>query len=189
MFWGARLANALGAPVSMVLGLNDIFVKPFRSFLTGLNLVLGVIGIVFGLALSDTIKTYKENPALLGIVYDAIVTRQQVSDNLTQRRLTKAPGVEAFYGELQVKAWTPDESTFKIRAVEGALDHFPFQILEGRFFQPGTNEAIAGKGLLTWLGLKVGDTHHCSGWKKKMDQPPPGLLLASILNPEMPGSV
>jgi putative ABC transport system permease protein len=158
MFWGARMANALGAPVSIILGLNDMFVKPFRSFLTGLNLVLGVVGIVFGLALSDTIKTYKENPALLGVVYDAIVTRQQVSDNLTRRRLTKAPGVESFYGEIQVKAWTLDESAFKLRAVEGALDDFPFQILEGRFFQPGTNEAIAGKGLLTWLGLKVGDT-------------------------------
>ena len=158
MFWGARMANALGAPTSIVLGLNDMFVKPFRSFLTGLNLVLGVIGIVFGLALSDTIKTYKENPALLGIVYDAIVTRQGVSDNLTRRRLTDVPGVASFYGELQVNAWTADESTFKVRAVEGALDDFPFQILEGRFLQSGTNEAIAGKGLLTWLGLKVGDT-------------------------------
>lgn len=158
MFWGARLANTLGAPVSIVLGLNDIFVRPFRSFLAGLNLVLGVIGIVFGLALSDTIKTYKENPALLGIVYDAIVTRQQVSDNLTQRRLMKAPGVDAFYGELQVKAWDLNERVFKVRAVDGELDQFPFQILEGRFFQPGNKEAIAGKGLLTWLGLEVGDT-------------------------------
>ena len=158
MFWGARLANALGAPVSIVLGLNDIFVKPFRSFLAGLNLVLGVIGIVFGLALSDTLKTFRENPAQLGIVYDAIVTRQQVSDRLTRQRLMKAPGVEAFYGELQVEAWTRDERTFKVRAMDGELDQFPFQILAGRFFQPGTNEALAGKGLLTWLGLEVGDT-------------------------------
>ncbi|CAG1013897.1 hypothetical protein ANAEL_04836 [Anaerolineales bacterium] len=158
MFWGARVANTLGAPVSIVMGLNDMFVKPFRSFLTGLNLVLGVIGIVFGLALSDTIRTYRENPALLGIVYDATVTRQQVSDNFARRQVTKAPGVEAFYGELQVKAWTLDESTLKIRAVDGELDRFPFQILEGRFFRPGTNEAVAGKGLLTWLGLEVGDS-------------------------------
>jgi putative ABC transport system permease protein len=158
MFWGASLAEKLGAPVVVVLGLNDVFVKPLRSFLTGLNLVLGVIGIVFGLALSDTIQTYRDNPALLGIVYEAVVTRQQVSDTLTRRLLTKAPGVEAFYGEIQVKAWTPDQRTFKVRAVEGSLEAFPFQILEGRFFQPETNEAVAGKGLLTWLGLKVGDT-------------------------------
>jgi len=158
MFWGARLAEHLGAPVVLVLGLNDIFVRPLRSFLTGINLMLGVIGIVFGLTLTDTIQAFRENPALLGIVYDAIVTRQQVSDNLSQRLLTKAPGVDAFYGEIQIKAWTPDEKTFKVRAVEGNLDYFPFQILEGRFFQPGTNEAIAGKGLLDWLGVGIGDT-------------------------------
>jgi putative ABC transport system permease protein len=123
-----------------------------------LNLVLGVIGIVFGLVLSDTVKTYRENPVLLGVVYDAIVTRQQVSDHLVQRRLMKSPGVKAFYGELRVNAWTPDQNTFQIRALEGDLEQFPFQIQEGRFFRPGTHEAIAGKGLLTWLGLEVGDT-------------------------------
>jgi ABC-type lipoprotein release transport system permease subunit len=95
----------------------------------------------------------------LGVVYDATVTRQEVTDNLARRRLSEAPGVDAFYGEFQVKAWTVDEkNTFKVRAVEGALDQFPFQISEGRFFQQGTSEAIAGKGLLSWLGLKVGDT-------------------------------
>ncbi len=158
MFWGARLAEFLGAPIVLVLGLNDLFIRPLRSFLTGLNLVLGVIGIIFGLTLTDTIQAFRENPALLGIVYDAIVTRQQVSDNLSQRLLTKAPGVEAFYGELQVKAWTPNEKTFKVRAIAGDLEAFPFQIIEGRFFQPGTNEAIAGKGLLDWLGVGLGDT-------------------------------
>ena len=62
MFWGARLAEYLGAPIVLVLGLNDIFVKPLRSFLTGLNLILGVIGIVFGLALSDTIEAFRNIP-------------------------------------------------------------------------------------------------------------------------------
>ena len=37
---------------------------------------------------------------------------------------------------------------------KATLDSFSFQILEGRFFQPGSNEAIAGKGLLEWLGLQ-----------------------------------
>lgn len=158
MFWGARLAEFLGAPIVLVLGLNDLFVRPLRSFLTGLNLTLGVIGIVFGLSLTDTLQAFRENPALLGIVYDATVTRQLTSDNLSQRLLTKAPGVDAFYGEIQVKAWPADEKTFNVRAIEGNLEAFPFQIIEGRFFQPGTNEAVAGKGLLDWLGLNVGDT-------------------------------
>ena len=34
---------------------------------------------------------------------------------------------------------------------------FPFNIQQGRFFEPNTNEAIAGRGLLGWLNLRVGD--------------------------------
>ena len=158
MFWGARLAEYLQAPIVLVMGINDIFVKPLRSILTGLNLILGVIGIIFGLAVSSTIDSFRSNPALIGIPYDAIVTRQQVSDSLAQRMVEKSPGVEAFYAETQIKAWTLDEKTFNIRAVEGKLASFPFHITEGRFFEPGSNEAIVGKGLLDWLGLQIGDT-------------------------------
>jgi putative ABC transport system permease protein len=156
-FWGARLAERLGAPMVFVLGLNDVFVKPFRAFLTGLNLTLGVLGIVFGLALSQTIQVYRANPALLGIVYDATVTRQESSDSRARRLLEEAPGVQAFYAEYPLKALTPDGSSVNIRAVEGDLADFPFHITQGRFFRPNTYEAIAGQGLLDWLGLKVGD--------------------------------
>jgi putative ABC transport system permease protein len=34
---------------------------------------------------------------------------------------------------------------------------FPIRIEEGRLFRPGKHEAIAGRGLLDWLGLEVGD--------------------------------
>jgi putative ABC transport system permease protein len=157
-FWGARLAEKLGAPVSLTLGLNDAFVRPLRALLTGLNLTLGVMGIVFGLALSNTLQTYRENPALLGVVYDASVSRQQSTDSRVQRILDQAPGVEAFYGEEQFQVQTRGGNTFTLRAVEGNLSAFPFHISEGRFFQPDTNEAIVGRGLLDWLGLRVGDT-------------------------------
>jgi putative ABC transport system permease protein len=157
-FWLARLAEWFGAPMPLVLGLNDVFVKPFRSLLAGINLTLGVMGIVFGLALSGTIETYRQNPALLGIVYDATVTREVTSDSRAQRLIAQAPGVEAFYGETLLDAKTLDGQSLKLRAVEGQLDAFPFSLVDGRFFQPGSNEAIAGKGLLDWLGLKVGDS-------------------------------
>ncbi len=157
-FWGARLAEWLGAPVSLVLGLNDAFVRPLRTLLTGLNLTLGVMGIVFGLALSNTLQTYRENPALLGVVYDASVTRQQSTDGRVQRILEQAPGVEAFYGEAQLQVQTLKGQTFQLRAVEGDLEAFPFHIAEGRFFQPDSNEVVVGRGLLDWLGLELGDT-------------------------------
>lgn len=156
-FFGARLAEWLGAPISLVLGLNDAFVRPLRSLLTGLNLTLGVMGIVFGLALSNTLQTYRENPALLGVVYDATLTRQESTDGRVQRLLEQAPDVDAFYGESQLQVQTPSGQSFQLRAVEGDLAAFPFHIAEGRFFQSDSNEAVVGRGLLDWLGLELGD--------------------------------
>lgn len=156
-FWGVRLAGQLGLPMIMIMGLEDIFAKPWRSCLTGLNLTLGVIGIVFGLTLNETLTAYKADPTMLGIVYDAIVTREETSDGRTQYLLQTAPGVEAFYGEHLVDVETLTKEEFQVRAVEGNLAAFPVQILEGRFFRPNTQEAIAGRGLLDWLGLAVGD--------------------------------
>ncbi len=144
--------------MSLVLGLNDVFARPLRALLTGLNLTLGVMGIVFGLALSDTLDTYRENPALLGVAYDATVTRQGSTDSRTQRILSQAPGVEAFYGETHLQVQTRDGQTFQLRAVDGDVTQFPFHIAEGRFFNPDSNEAIVGRGLLDWLDLQIGDT-------------------------------
>ncbi|MCP4539967.1 MAG: FtsX-like permease family protein [Chloroflexi bacterium] len=156
-FWGVRLATHLGFSMTFILGLNDISVRPFRSFMTGLNLTLGVVGVIFGLTLNETLKTYEKNPALLGIVYDAIVTREESSDNRTQGKLRRAPGVDAFYSEYLADVETQQGQSFQMRAVKGDLAAFPFIISEGRFFQPNTYEAIAGQGLLDWLGLAVGD--------------------------------
>ena len=160
-FFGVKLATRLGFPMTFILGLNDVFVSPFRSFMTGLNLTLGVIGIVFGLTLDETLETYQADPSLLGIVYDAVVTREETSDSRTQRLLHRAPGVDAFYGEYLVDAETQQGQSFQVRAVEGNLAAFPFRISQGRFFQSSSlsvpYEAIAGQGLLDWLGLAVGD--------------------------------
>lgn len=155
--WVVQVVTSLGLPMVFVLGLNDVFARPFRSFLTGLNLTLGVIGIVFGLTLNDTLETYRKDPSLMGIVYDATVTREQTSHSQTERILRQAPGVVAFYGEHLVEVQTEQGQPFKVRAVEGDAAAFPFRLSEGRFFQPGTDEAIAGQGLLSWLGLQVGD--------------------------------
>ena len=155
--WPVRLAERAGLPIVLVLGLNDIFAKPFRSLLTGLNLILGVIGIVFGLALNDTLDTYRQDPSLLGIVYDARLTREQTPDAKTRGLLRRAPGVTAFYAERLLEAETGDGKSFQIRAVEGDLEAFPFRLSQGKFFAPNSNEVTAGQGLLDWLELEVGD--------------------------------
>ncbi len=155
--WGARAALALGLPVPFVLGVGDLSTKPMRSLMTGLNLALGVVGVVFGLLLNETLEMYKAHPTLLGIPYDATVTRQMSSNGYARHLLAQAPGVQAFYGETLVEAETLDGRTFQLRAVDGNVEAFPFNILEGRMLRRGTYEAIAGQGLLDWLGLRVGD--------------------------------
>ncbi|MBN1583973.1 MAG: FtsX-like permease family protein [Anaerolineae bacterium] len=152
-----RWATRLGLPVIFVLGLNDVFARPFRSLLIGLNLALGVIGIVFGLALNETLDRYRKQPELLGIVYDALVSREKTSHTRVVYYLSRAPGVERFYGEQLIAAETLDRRSFQVRAVEGDLTDWPFQVTVGRFLQPDTFEAMAGQGLLDWLGLSVGD--------------------------------
>lgn len=156
-FWGVRLATRFGLPITFILGLNDISARPLRSFMTGLNLTLGVIGAIFGLTLNGTLKTYQADPSLLGIVYDAAVTRETTSDGRTQSILRRAPGVTAFYSEYLADVKTQRGQSFQIRAIEGNLSAFPFRISKGRFFRPNTCEAIAGQGLLDWLRIEVGD--------------------------------
>ena len=153
----AHLAGQLGLPVTLVLGIHDTFARPLRSFLTGANLALGVMGIVFGLTLNETLNTYRSDPSLVGIVYDGMLTREDTSDSKTRHMLAKAPGVEAFFSETIVDAETAGGESFQVRAVAGDLSSFPLKIEEGRFFHPNTYEAIAGRGLLDWLGLKIGD--------------------------------
>jgi putative ABC transport system permease protein len=147
----------MGIPIVVNLGVNDLFVKPFRSALTGLNLALGVVGIVFGLTLSTTLDTYRANPELLGIVYDAALTREKTGASKTEYLLRQTSGIEAFYEEYLVSAETATGESFQVRVVEGELEAFPFRISEGRFFHPDAYEAVAGHGLLDWLGLQVGD--------------------------------
>ncbi len=151
------LATRLRLPMVFILGLNDLLARPLRSLLTGLNLTLGVIGVIFGLSLNGTLHTYETNPALLGIVYDAVVTRETLGDSRVRGMLRRAPGVEAFYAECLVEVETPQGRSFTVRAVDGDLSAFPFDIADGRMFFPNTNEALAGRGLLNWLGLTVGD--------------------------------
>ncbi len=158
--WGTP--GGLAMPIVVSLGVQEIFSRPLRSLLTGVNLTLGVMGIAFGLTLANTLDGYRANPALLGIVYDAAATRYRMSDRQAQQLLSRSPGVEAVYSEYQVEAeaMAPPSPgrTFSVRAVEGELDAFPFPITEGRCFDPDRYEAIAGRGLLDWLGLEVGDT-------------------------------
>jgi len=155
--WGVDLAARLGLPMVLAMGINDVAAKPFRALMTCFNLTLGVIGIAFGLTLNQTLATYRSRPALLGLVHDAMVTRRAISDGKARHLLNRAGEIEAYYSEAVLDVETQAGYAFNVRAVEGDLDAFPFRIEEGRFFHPDTHEAVAGRGLLDWLEIDVGD--------------------------------
>lgn len=152
-----RWATRLGLPPVSLLALGDLYARPIRTLLTGVNLSLGVVGIVFGLTINETVNRYREDPSLLGVAYDAVVTRERFGDARTRHELRMAPGVEAFYSEERLEATTPEGASFQVRAIQGDLAPFPVKVEEGRLLRPDTMEAIAGRGLLDWLGLQVGD--------------------------------
>ena len=154
---GVQLLTRLKVPITIIIGINDILARPGRSLMTGLNLTLGVIGIIFGLTINGTLGQYRNDPSLLGINYDALVTREQFSHRKTEHLLAQTPGIQASYSEQILDVERTTGETFQIRAVAGELEQFPFRITEGRFFQPHRYEALAGRGLLDWLELEVGD--------------------------------
>jgi putative ABC transport system permease protein len=152
-----RWATRAGLPSIFLLSLNDLYARPGRSLITGVNLAIGVIGIVFGLAASATVNTYMEKPELLGIAHDALVTRETLGHTETRELLENAPGVAAFYGERRVQVETVAGQAFEVKAVDDDLAAFPIRIEEGKLLHPDGFEAIAGRGLLDWLDLQVGD--------------------------------
>jgi putative ABC transport system permease protein len=155
----AALARLVRLPMPVVLGVKDAFARRGRATLTLLSLSLGVVSLVFSFELNAALNTYLRDPSLAGIVYQAVVSRGAISDNSARRILAQAPGVEAWFAHVIVKAKTTDGKSFRVRAEEGDLTCFPFKLEEGRLINTeAEGEAMIGMGLQTWLGVKVGDT-------------------------------
>jgi len=155
----ARLARAARLPIPVVIGAKDAFARRGRATLTLLSLLLGVVALVFSFELNAVINTYLRDPSLAGVVYDAYVTREDMSDSTARRTLENAPGVQALLAHVTAKAETPQGKQFRIRAEEGDLAQFPFKLEVGRLINTGVEgEVMIGVGLQSWLGLKVGDT-------------------------------
>ena len=74
------------------------------------------------------LNTYLRDPSLAGLVYDAWVTRDAISDSSARRTLAQAPGVEAMLAHVTAKAKTIDGKEFRVRAEEGDLSQFPFKL-------------------------------------------------------------
>jgi len=155
----ARLAKALRLPAPVVLGVKDAFAQRGRALLTLASLMVGVMSLVFSLVLNNVIDDYLRDPSQLGVVYDAWVDRENVSDKTARAILQTTPGVTAFFAHAAAPVKTLDGREFNLRGEEGDLAGFPYLLEEGRVIDPNAaGEAMIGLGLKNWLGLELGDT-------------------------------
>jgi len=157
-----RLAGQAGARGSLAHaggdGAKDAFARRGRAALTLLSLLLGVVSLVFSFALNDVINTFLREPSLAGVVYDAWVSREDISDSSARRTLERAPGVATIVAHTTAKVETADGKEFRVRAEEGNLAGLPFKLEAGRLINTDVEgEAMIGVGLQSWLGLSVRD--------------------------------
>ncbi len=155
----AALARAMRLPIPVVIGVKDAFARRGRAAITLISLLVGVMSLVFSFELNAALDEYLRDPSLAGLVYDAWVSREDMSDSAARRVLAQAPGVEAFMAHASAAAKTSDGKSFRVRAQEGDFAQFPYKLEAGRLINTfAEGEAMIGVGLQTWLGLNVGDT-------------------------------
>jgi putative ABC transport system permease protein len=154
--WLARVAQL---PMPVVLGAKDAFARRGRAALTLVSLLVGVMSLVFSFELNAALDTFLRDPSLAGVIYDAWVSRESVSDSSARRTISQAPGVAAMLAHAAAKAKTADGKEFRVRAEEGDLAQFPFKLEAGRLIDTAAEgEVMIGVGLQAWLDLNVGDT-------------------------------
>lgn len=164
----AQLALRMRMPMPVVLGAKNAFTRRGRALLTLVSLLLSVISVVFSVALTGVLDGYLRDPSMVGIIYDAWVSRQTVSDTSAWRILSAAPGVDAILSHTNAEVKTEVGHEFRIRAEEGDFDRFPFKLEAGRLINPDIRgEMMIGVGLRNWLGLEVGDTLRLTVNKKR----------------------
>ena len=153
-----RLARAARLPMPVVIGAKDTFARRGRAMLTLISLLLGVVSLVFSFELNAVINTFLREPSLAGVVYDAWVSREDISDSSVRRILERAPGVAVMVAHTTATVETADGKEFRVHAEDGNLAGLPYKLEAGRLINTDVDgEAMIGVGLGTWLGLDVGD--------------------------------
>ncbi|NIM95607.1 MAG: FtsX-like permease family protein [Anaerolineales bacterium] len=156
-----RLSGAIlrRLPTPLAIGLQDILVQPGRAGLMAIGLGIAVMTLVSALTIHTTLQTILSDPAQLGFDGDLSLRLSEfISEEEVLRLISTQPEIASFYGERWGSFHFPGESTYYYaRFREGDLDDFRFPIIEGRLFEKH-GEVIAGYGLVSEKGLKIGDS-------------------------------
>jgi putative ABC transport system permease protein len=143
-------------PLTAWLGLTSLRVRPLRTVLNVMAVMIAVVAAVVSMAIDRSVDRVLDDPALAGDPADAFVSSVTAADAGTvEDVLDELSAVAGWYTVADAKAVAAGADVH-VRAIGGELGGSAFVIGGGRSRQhPG--EAIAGFGLMRELGWKVGD--------------------------------
>lgn len=153
----ARL-TAIGLPLTIGLGIKDLFVRPFRTVTAFVAILFSVATVSFALSMVAVVQNYKDNPSNFGAFIDVTViphtsTITSVEYALRHNREVEGYMMSVFDNNIPL---TQGNQTFRLMAQSYSAGKLPYIIQSGRGLEhPG--ETIVGKGLLNSTGLRVGD--------------------------------
>lgn len=154
----ARRALGLRLPPALVLGWHKAFTRRARSLATIARLALPLLLIVVAMSAWTTIDRFHSRPEQMGLAAALTVRADDtLSDPATRALLARSPEVAAVYPGVEVAALVPGQTaTIALRGLGTRAEPYPYTLAEGRLAH-GSDEAVAGQGLLDLLDVRVGD--------------------------------
>ncbi|WP_030933337.1 FtsX-like permease family protein [Streptomyces sp. NRRL S-646] len=182
----ARRALGLGVPPALVLGWHTASVRRLRSLATVARLALPLLLIVVAMSAWTTIDRFHSRPEQIGLPAALTVHADAgLSDRATRALLQRDPQVASAYPGVEVAALVPGQTaTIALRGLGTSHNPYPYTLAEGRPAR-GSDEAVAGQGLLDLLDVRVGD------WVRMTvgDQPQILHIVGRSIEPENAGRV
>ena len=182
----ARRALGLGVPPALVLGWHTASVRRLRSLATVARLALPLLLIVVAMSAWTTIDRFHSRPEQIGLPAALTVHADAgLSDRDARALLQRDPQVAAAYPGVEVAALVPGQTaTIALRGLGTSQNPYPYTLAEGRPAR-GSDEAVAGQGLLDLLDVHVGD------WVRMTvgDQPQILHIVGRSIEPENAGRV
>ncbi|MEV8598091.1 FtsX-like permease family protein [Streptomyces sp. NPDC052012] len=154
----ARRALGVRVPPALVLGWHKAFTRRPRSLGAVARLALPLLLIVVAMSAWTTIDRFHSEPERMGLP-TALSVRADAGLGEAEARalLERDPQVAAAYPGTEVAALVPGQTaTIALRGLGTQQEPYPFTLAEGRAAR-GSDEAVAGQGLLDLLHVRVGD--------------------------------
>ncbi|MGW7572160.1 FtsX-like permease family protein [Streptomyces tendae] len=182
----SRASLGLRLPPALVLGWHRAFAHRQRSLTSVVRLALPLLLIVVAMSAWATLDRFHSSPERSGM--PAALTAhpgEDLGDAAARSLLDHDSRVAAVYPGVEVAALVPGQTaTIALRGLGTRAQPYPYTLAEGRA-ERGSDEAVAGQGLLDLLHVRVGD------WVRMTvgDQPQVLHIVGRSIEPENAGRV